>query len=196
MALETFVSSPTFSRNLRASLFFIHLYLLLFFCVEVLKIRWFASDYAWCATSSKSWSNMIVDFGFLLPPLSIFLSIFFVPTTDLWPPSARRAHSADTPTFLLYHWTPHLSWWALHPDSELPQRDPSTFPLILHALSGGFCLCPSSCCSTHIKLSESINLRSGLLAGVEGPSLLASASPKKGNSLLLQSRSATLSAVH
>lgn len=37
------------------------LHLLLFFCLEVLITGWFASDYAWRATLSKSGSNMIVD---------------------------------------------------------------------------------------------------------------------------------------
>ena len=82
------------------------------------------------------------DHGSHLPPLSIFLSVFFVLTTGLWPPSAHTAHSADCQTFLLYHWTLHLSSWALHPDSEPPQRDYWTFPLILPAFSAGLCLCP------------------------------------------------------
>lgn len=82
------------------------------------------------------------DVGSLLPPLAIFLSTYFVLTTDLWPPGARGAHSADSQTFLLYYWILHPSWWALHPDSELLQKDPWTFPLILPALSGGFCFCP------------------------------------------------------
>lgn len=76
--------------------------------------------------------------------IHLSLCLFFVLTADLdlWPRSARGAQSADSLTFLLYHRALHLSWRALRPDSELPQRDPWTFSLILPALSGRFCLCP------------------------------------------------------